>query len=498
MLILGELESLLDAFDLGASTAEKDALLEIARIETQEFSDLYYHDRIDIVKGMKGSGKTALYRLFFFIKDMMIDKKNLYCIFGVEATGDPVFKLYQKEFESYSEIEFNNFWSLYFIVLVYKLIFNAEKLKAQIDPQDVKKIDTLLSEMGLKIVKSGFAFKEIPVSIINHFINSKKRLGFETKVNPVTSSLESFKPTLELEPIIANEISSRPIYLTDFKNLLVEILKKYNIRIWVMLDRLDEIFLHRSLTEKNALRGLLRAAYNFSDPFLRIKVFLRDDILEYLAADGFSAMTHITDRCSLTMSWSKDDILFLITKRLCANEHIKNYFVIESERIDREKKYREEVFYKIFPLKVGNSPTFDWLYKSCADGNDIVTPRDIIDFFRIAKSLQFKKFKTQPQNQNFLIEEDVFKHAFGLLSISKKNNFLFAEFNHLKDCFLKFENGRAEHDMDSLERILGSDCSKKVEELKSIGFLKYIPKSAVYRIPLIWRKGLNIKQGSAV
>ncbi|MDD5431844.1 MAG: hypothetical protein PHO70_02525 [Candidatus Omnitrophica bacterium] len=493
-----DVDSLLNSFDLGASTAEKDALLEIARIETQEFSDLYYYDRIDIVKGMKGSGKTALYRLLFFIRDMMIQKQNLYPIFGVEATGDPIFKLYQKEFEDYSEIEFINFWSLYFIVLVYKLIFNAEQLRRQLLDDDIKRIDGLLSNMGLKIVKSGFDFKEAPMSLIDLFRNAKKKVGVETKINPITSLPESFKPILEIEPLAREEISKRPLYLTEFKDLIVEILKKNNIRIWIMLDRLDEIFLHRSVTEKYGLRGLLRAAYNFSDPFLRVKIFLREDILDYLASDGFAAMTHIADRCSSAMSWSKDDILFLITKRLSSIEHVRNFFGFNSERIDRDKSYREEIFYRLFPPKIGKSKTFDWLYSCCSDGNDIVTPRDIIDFFKFAKSVQLKNFRSQPEAQEYLIEEDSFKKALGILSINKKNNFLFAEFNHLKECFLKFENSRVEHDNASLERILGQDCAKRIEELRSIGFLKYIPKSAVYRIPLIWRKGFNIKQGSSV
>lgn len=280
MIAVKDLERLLDAFDLGASTAEKDALLEIAKIETQEFYDLYYHDRIDIIKGMKGSGKTALYRLLFFITDHLIDKKNLYCIFGIEATGDPVFKLFQREFESYAEVEFENFWGLYFIVLVYKLIFNAEKLKNQISEEDIKQIDELLSRMGLKIVKSEFAFKDIQCSILDYIKKAKIKLGIETKINQATALPESFKPSIEIEPTVIQEISNRPIYLADFKNLIVSILRKYGIKIWIMLDRPDEIFLHRSPMERNGLRGLLKSAYNFSDPFLRVKVFLRDDIID--------------------------------------------------------------------------------------------------------------------------------------------------------------------------------------------------------------------------
>ncbi len=494
--MIEKVENYLDAFDLGASTAEKDTLLESAKIETQEFYDLYLHDRIDIVRGMKGSGKTALYRLFFFLTNHLIEKKNLYCIFGIEATGDPIFKLFQKEFESYSEIEFENFWGIYFIVLVYKLIFNAEKLQSQISGEDVNKIDEILSRMGLKIHKDEFIFKDIQCSILDYMKRAKIKFGVEAKIDPVTS-LPTFKPAIEIEPNTIDEVSKRPIYLIDFKNLVVSIIEKYKIKIWIMLDRLDEVFPHRSMIEKNGLKGLLRAAYNFSDPSLRIKVFLRDDIIEYLAADGFTALTHITDRCSATMSWSKDDILYLIIKRIAANPYLRYEYGIDPDRINKDKTYRSELFYKIFPQRIGKTPTFDWLFGCCSDGNDIVTPRDIIDFFRFAKAFQFKKFKLSGQQQEFLIEEDIFKRSLEALSKHKKTLFLFAEFPHLKEYLLRFEGGCSEHNAESLQRILGGDWIKLVEELKSIGFLKHIPKSGVYKIPIIWRQGLSIKRRKA-
>lgn len=56
-------ESVIGEFNLGTSTAEKDPLLPAAEIRTQEFYDLWMYDRIDIVRGIKGAGKTALYRV---------------------------------------------------------------------------------------------------------------------------------------------------------------------------------------------------------------------------------------------------------------------------------------------------------------------------------------------------------------------------------------------------------------------------------------------------
>ena len=52
---------LLAGLDLGSTIAESDTLLETARVETSVFEDLLA-DRVDLIPGTKGSGKTALYR----------------------------------------------------------------------------------------------------------------------------------------------------------------------------------------------------------------------------------------------------------------------------------------------------------------------------------------------------------------------------------------------------------------------------------------------------
>lgn len=487
---------LLSHFDLGASTAENDPLLEEAKIETQEFQDLYWHDRIDIIKGMKGSGKTAIYRLFSFLQDFLIDKKQLYCVFGIEPTGDPVFRIYEKEFEEFNEIEFQNFWSVYFIALVYNLIYTNQKLKTLLS-DSLGDLNKILSSIGLKFSNEGFTLKDSIFSIQKMLRNNKIKLGVETRIDPTTGYVSSVSPILEIDPKAAQDISTRPIYLTDFRGKLTTILKNKGVTIWVMLDRLDEVFPHRSEVEKIGLRGLLKASYNFSGVSLRVKIFLRDDIMEYLAADGFTALTHVADRCSSTMSWSKEELQYLIIKRISAISLFADHFKINKNLIDSDKNYRERVFYSIFPERIGKTLTMDWIYTKCADGNNIVTPRDMIDFFKFAKSEQFKQYKLNPKPQEYLISPETFKKALEDLSKNKKEKFLFAEFPHLKQNFFKFEGGYSEYDKEAIAKLLGSDHLKIVDTLKSIGFIKYIPKSAIYQIPAIWRKGLNVRRGKA-
>jgi hypothetical protein len=487
------LQYLLFQFDLGASTAENDPLLEKAKIETQQFHDLFWHDRIDIVKGIKGAGKTALYRLFFFLQSYLIEKKNLYCVFGVEATGDPIFRLYKKEFEDYSEIEFENFWNIYFIALVYYLINTTPELKQKLQ-HDLAKIDEILSDIGLKFTKNQFTLTESISSIQKLFRSSKFTVGIKAEIDQRSGLMKSIGPVLEIDPRQAEEVSKRPLYVAGFREELTKIISSHAIKIWLMLDRLDEVFPHRSEIEKKGLRGLLKASYNLSNPNLRVKIFLRDDIIEYLASEGFTALTHVIDRCSSTMSWSKDELLHLITKRISSLEAFKNYYEIDIKLIDTDKAYREALFYNIFPKKIGKTATMDWIFSNCADSNNIVTPRDMIDLFKFAKAEQLKQYRLNPREQENLIQRETFKKALDELSRHKKDTFLFAEFPHLKAQFLKFEGNCSEYDQASIGEYLGSDYPKILDDLKSIGFIRYIPKSGTYKIPVIWRKGLNIRR----
>jgi len=194
------------------------------------------------------------------------------------------------------------------------------------------------------------------------------------------------------------------------------------------------------------------------------------------------------------MSWSKDELLYLLMKRISSIGAFVSFYNISKDLIDKQKDYREKQFYTIFPKKIGKTPTMDWIYSNCADSNNIVTPRDIIDFFKLAKSEQLKQHKLNPKDQECLILPDTFRKALEELSRHKKDTFLFAEFPHLKDVFLKFEGKFSEYDQTSLAQLLGPNYAKIIDDLKAIGFLRYVPKSATFKIPVIWRKGLNIRR----
>lgn len=107
----------LQVLDLGSSVAESDTLLETTRIETSAFADLF-NDRIDLVPGTKGSGKSALFRIFVdFLPNILLSQRKVVIAHGIQAPGDPVFHAFTERFKTLSEDEFVSFWCIYLVSL---------------------------------------------------------------------------------------------------------------------------------------------------------------------------------------------------------------------------------------------------------------------------------------------------------------------------------------------------------------------------------------------
>jgi hypothetical protein len=162
----------------------------------------------------------------------------------------------------------------------------------------------------------------------------------------------------------------------------------------MMVDRLDEIFPRRSETETRALRGLLRTLKIFTSDVIRVKLFLRDDILEQVTAggEGFTALTHVTARQADSLRWSEDQILTLIINRLSASDELCRFVGLDIDQLKASRDYRKDAFHKVFPPTVhsgsNQSATLRWVYTHTRDGRGVVTPRDVIDLLARAKQHQ--------------------------------------------------------------------------------------------------------------
>src|ERR1022692_194997 len=124
------LSILLQRLDLGYSMAEEDTLLEAARIETSAFTDLL-NDRVDLIPGTKGSGKSALFRIFVdFLPDILLRDRKVVVAHGVQAPGDPVFHAFTEQFAKLSETEFVSFWCIYLVSLAHEHFIKGPRYDA--------------------------------------------------------------------------------------------------------------------------------------------------------------------------------------------------------------------------------------------------------------------------------------------------------------------------------------------------------------------------------
>jgi len=506
-----KLVDILSSIDFGSSIAEQDTLLETARVETSAFTDLF-NDKVDLVPGTKGSGKSALYRIFVdFLPEYLLDHRKVVVAHGVQHPGDNVFHAYKDEFDKMDENEFVNFWCVYFISLAKENFIRNPRyeglLKGCSDETkvfyracqnaripDFEKSKSLLDVLGwaLTAIKSwGPSLKFRPPGEAGEF--ELNLFGEQLKM-PSNSKNDADGPSLAQ-------------YAHTIKDSLEAVLKKAELNLWLMIDRLDEIFPRRSALETRALRGLLRTLRIFESQEIRVKVFLRDDILEQVASDGqgFTALTHITARQADTLRWSEDQILNMIVKRLCVSDILRDYLDVNSDRLAASKDYQEEVFYKVFPKSVYSgekqSSTLRWIYTHTSDGRDVVTPRDVIDLLTKAKQKQQDEYKSDSSGESdFIIGPPAIIYGLEELSKRKKTTFLQAEFPHLWKHIKKFVGGRTQYSENDISGLFGKNWHVIVEDLISIGVLRTEGKregSSTFKIPFLYRSGLEVRQGSA-
>lgn len=297
-----------------------------------------------------------------------------------------------------------------------------------------------------------------------------------------------------------------PSYVNDVKEALERLLRASRVSIWLMVDRLDEIFPRRSALERTALRGLLRAMRVFSSPEIRVKVFLRDDMLDQVVAgpDGFVALTHLTARQADTLRWTPEQLLTMVVKRLTASERLQGYLKIDTQRIQASATYREEVFYQVFPRKVNRgdnqSETMKWLYTWCADGRKVVTPRDVLDLLIRAKQYQQDACRSNPAGtSDDMIGAGALKYGLAELSKRKRATYLQAEFPHLWAYVERLAGGKAEYAAGAIAELFGNKWKSIVADLVAVGVLAEVRRGGerIYSIPFVYRKGLEVTRGRA-
>ncbi|MDP1845717.1 MAG: hypothetical protein Q8L09_03110 [Candidatus Moranbacteria bacterium] len=507
-----EYKDLIDSLDIGASVAEQDRFLEQAKVSTPIFED-FIADKIDFVLGSKGSGKTSIFRLTQAIKDILLAKVNLHIITGVEPQGNAVFELFKKDFELFTESDFENFWKIYFVNLIYNDFVCQESFKEKLKDygSDINNFISESAAIGIPQISKSTDLRSIVQKTINA-IKPRRVKKFKGGIEYKPDQGSIF-PIGEIE--FENEILKEekiPICITKLGVILEKLLGKMNLRIWILLDRLDIVFEHGSQLEFFALRGLLKAYESFQvsagNPFkyLRIKIFLRNDILDFLLnpdkfkrisgykkSKNLPALTHITSRATKTpLAWSKEEIQQLMLKRLFLSAILRSYNKTSINELNNETK-RNEMWSKLFGDKIEQgdkkSDSLSWIYTRLSD-SDQVTPRSAIDFLDGVIHEQRRLFNLNSVDQEKLFSSQAVKQGIVTASIEKYTKEIKNEYPKIVSHIEKLRGKSAGFKIKEFKKIFGNNYEEIILELEKIGLLGKIGDT--YKVAFIFRAALDV------
>lgn len=475
--------------DFGNSVAEFDKELQDYFVETPVFHDIV-NDKGDVIAGDKGTGKSALYRQLAKAYRSIPSLKKVELIPAFNVSGNPIFQRLTENSPPMGEAQYTTIWKAYILSLVgnWALQFFESNPSA-----NSKMLENLLVATGLKNIDVQ------PSTIFSGLVNLLRRTVNARSVSADISLSETgipiVSPKIELGTLEIDS-SGNAVRHESALLLLDHVLGELDTIAWVALDRLDEAFQGHIDTEVPALRALFRAYLDLQAyQNIRLKIFVRNDLFRRITVGGFVNLTHINAR-RLEIAWNEDDLRALLFSRLKKNDE----FLKECKLQDLTNN---QVFEYIFPDQVEKGEkqrdTWGWLMSRIRDGNGVMPPRNLIDLLNKSKDAQLRKStKTEVTSPPPLFDSESIKRGQEAMSRARVEDTLLAETGDLAKDINKFRDGKAEHNLDSISKLIASDIATTkslIESMKETGFLEEVGES--YKIPMLYREGLGITQGKA-
>ncbi|MBP7902205.1 MAG: hypothetical protein KA015_05260 [Spirochaetes bacterium] len=488
-------KELISNLKLGSRVAE-DERNELVKyfINTNQCKEFLDGD-IDIVFGLKGSGKSALY-IHLLNKTNAYLTKNIYLIPAENVSGDVVFREIQNDPPT-SEAKFIFLWKLYLISIVGNYLENDDKFQSGI-------IDILKKE---NLIDKSFSLKDIFSRVAGYIKKYREIDSFEvtTKFDQFTGLFTGFSKKITFRPTTSSEEKKGYRSIDSLFKILDSDLKTNHKNIWIALDRLDVAFVDADI-EENALRALFRVYLDLQEyENISLKLFLRTDIWNNITNKGFREASHITR--STNIQWGNEELLDLIVRRFYQNDSIRQFLKIDKDYDKLSYKEKEKIFYRIFPdrIELGtNKPTtFNWILSRVKDGLGVIAPREIVHLINSIKDAEIRRLELdfKSNKEQSLFDRSSFVKGLDVVSATKLNQTIYAEYPKFK-CYIDLlKNQHSEHTINSLSQIWKTSKNKtKIisEELHKIGIFEKrgTRESPKYWIPFIYRPVLNSIQGS--
>jgi hypothetical protein len=380
---------LLKQMSFGAQIAE-DEVNELGSyfVETNQWNRIAAGD-IDIVRGEKGAGKSAIYALLMSKADDFFDRGAL-LVAAESPRGATVFKDLAADPPT-SENEFIALWKLYILTLV------AQQLREyDVNHKDIRKIYGSLEEIGL--LEKEFNLRSLLRAAHDYARRLIRAEGYEAgmTIDPNTGLATGFTGKIVLREPNKEQKLEGYITVDSLIELIDAILESAKLKIWILLDRLDVAFVDNHELEENALRALIRAYADLrARGRISLKIFLREDIWKRITAKGMREASHLTKYAIL--DWTQPTLLNLVVRRLLKNNILIEEFGLDKDKILQDSGLQDQLFYRFFPAQVEQgkqkATTFKWLVGRCADGTKKTAPRELIHLLRSVLEEEIKRLE---------------------------------------------------------------------------------------------------------
>ena len=482
-------KKLLQKIDFGTGVAEDEVKrLREYFVQTDYWRQMFSGET-DIIRGDKGTGKSAIYQLLLQRADELIDQGIR--VFPVEQ-GIHLRKLSEGHIKT--ESEFRWLWK---ITLVSIIAVNLDAIGLK--DSDLNRILMKLedAQRAPSVHKAHAA-----VRFLKYFARSLAKFRIAVSPSSHAEGIPEFSigPGEPIQPSWEEYFA----FIDDDLETLNSILRERDRKVWIAFDRLDGIFLNNQELEAAALRALIRVYIDLKDikySQLTMKVFIRNDFWNQIMYGGevFREATRVTGDTTLT--WDSNSIRALIVRRLLANAELCDFYRVGKDDIFHNVQAQEEFFYRVFSEKVGHEDTFEWLKSRTEDSKGSLLPREVIALLRRAKDSQLLRFQNgqyEPADER-LFDEFALQDSLAIVSRDRLEKTIYAEFNEYKEYIEALRNQKATNNLAALASIWAVDNeeAKKISEgLVKIGFFKSIgPKNnPQFWVPYLYQAHLKMTE----
>lgn len=488
---------ILKTITFGGRVAEEESGdLKRYFVETDEWESVY-SNKVDIIYGPKGSGKSAIYSLLEDRRTQLFDKNILY-LPAENPRGTTVFKDLELDPPT-TEREFEQLWKIYFACLIAATLNEYE-----VHNSAARKMSKTLQDAGLLVGNESLGEKFRSVTkFVKRFRPKAIEGGIE--LNSVSGTPSGIKGRLEFDKLPNQNVNDLDAdSILGFAN---DALRGFGWSVWLGVDRLDVAFQEDEELEANALRALFKVYLDVqTHTEIRLMIFIRTDIWDQITSKGFREGSHITR--SLTINWSRENLLNLVTRRVMQNRLIVEEFGVNVNEVLGSLPQQDALFYRLFPRKVDlgakKPDAFDWILTRTCDATNMTAPRELIHYLNEAKQIQIHALNIGNDNLDSenLFSRSALKEALKPVSKVRLEQTIYAEYPNLKEDIQKMEKEKSSQSPLSLSKIwkCGVDeAIAKAEKLATIGFFqKRGPKETpTYWVPFLYRDALDLVQGAA-